>query len=353
MNLLVRDAISRIAVGPSRGRDISSIEAEQIIGGILDNQVDPVQAAVFLIALRMKGESIDEFSGLFKGMQLRVQQKKADVAKLFYLADPYNGYSRHYPCSPFLPAVLAALGLPTVMSGVESVGPKHGITAHKVLRLAGVDANQSVSEAVTSIESHGWAYLDQSQYLPGLSRLHKLRDKIVKRTAVTTLERVLQPIITSGETNLIIGYVHKAYPEIYSQIANQANYTSSLLIKGVEGGIVPALNKPIRRIYRRFNSNSRADPYEQSPEVPEHLLSRQATVPITDKDSEIERTVELGLDTLSGRQGVFRKSMVVSAAQIVEVYTPSLSFAEAVEKVEHCLDNGAALAKFQSLVKHT
>ena len=55
-----------------------------------------------------------------------------------------------------------------MIHGVESVGPKHGVTAHKVYKLAGANTNMTVSDVVQQLDLNAWAYVDQSQYVPAL-----------------------------------------------------------------------------------------------------------------------------------------------------------------------------------------
>ena len=57
---IMRSIIQRIATGPDMSKDISLAEARAGMNGILQGEVDPVQAAIFLIALRMKRETDDE-----------------------------------------------------------------------------------------------------------------------------------------------------------------------------------------------------------------------------------------------------------------------------------------------------
>mgnify|MGYP006193788123 CR=1 FL=1 len=55
--------LKRIATGPELSKDISREEARAGMRLVLDGEVDPVQAGVFLIALRMKGETAEVLIG--------------------------------------------------------------------------------------------------------------------------------------------------------------------------------------------------------------------------------------------------------------------------------------------------
>ena len=112
---------------------------------VLDGLADPVQAVVFLIGLRMKRETDDENKGILQG----IRDKKtvvADVDELVDIADPYNGYGRSLPSSPFLPVLLAESGVPAVSHGVETVGTKFGVTHHQILQAAGVSVELTGEE---------------------------------------------------------------------------------------------------------------------------------------------------------------------------------------------------------------
>ena len=79
--------------------------------------------------------------GGYEAAALRAHTRCAEAAvdDLVDLADPYNGYVRHLPAVPFLPAVLAATGLPAVLHGRLAQGPKWGLTPHRVLAACGAD----------------------------------------------------------------------------------------------------------------------------------------------------------------------------------------------------------------------
>jgi len=346
----MRQAIQSIAVGPDRGRDITRELAALVMRGILNGDIDDVQTAVFLIALRMKRESINEFLGLSDTLFASTISAVAGVDNILILADPFDGYSRNVSMTPFIPAVLAACGYYSVMHGVETVGPKHGVTAHKVFKLAGMNTLRSAQSVANDIATIGWGYVDQSVYAPSVFKLHSLRDSIVKRTALTTLERLLMPIRGALTTNLVLGYVHKAYPEIYATVAKELGYDKVLLLKGVEGGLAPALNKPVRRFFfdQRLPVDNNSE--KQVLELSGVFSSKTAAMGMGEAQYAVEQCLKEGVDVLNGGRSLARDSLSLACAQILTAYQADLSLIDAVEKVRVCLDNGSAKAKFDAAV---
>ena len=132
----MRSYLQRIATGPELSKDISLEETRHGMGLILDGKADPVQAGIFLIALRMKRESDDETRGMLEAIRDVTLRLEAPVDEVLDMADPYDGYNRTLPAAPFLPPVLAACGVPAFSHGVTSVGPKFGATHSQVLQAA-------------------------------------------------------------------------------------------------------------------------------------------------------------------------------------------------------------------------
>ena len=66
---IMRSIIQRIATGPHMSKDITTEEARAGMRAILEGDIDEVQAALFLIALRMKRETDDENIGVLDGIR--------------------------------------------------------------------------------------------------------------------------------------------------------------------------------------------------------------------------------------------------------------------------------------------
>ena len=241
---LIHSIIQRIATGPELSKNIEMEEAEAAMSAILSGEIDEVQSAIFLIALRMKRETMEENIGILEALLKFTNRQKIDVDNLVDIGDPYSGYNRSIPVSAFLPPLLAELGLPTLIHGLDSVSPKYGLTHRHINQAMDVNVDLSVSESKARIEDSdiGWSYIDQSQYCKPLHELVPLRNKIVKRTVLNTVETLIGPL-RGKNTHSILGYVHKAYPPIYAALCERVGFDSSLLIRGIEGGIVPSLRQ--------------------------------------------------------------------------------------------------------------
>lgn len=331
---------------------------------ILANGADPVQAAVFLIALRMKRETNDENRGILQGIIDAATAVEAPVDELVDVADPYDGYSRGLPASPFLPAVLAACGIPAISHGLETVGPKFGITHRKVLRSAGinVDLSPSVAAAQLGNSNVGWAYVDQHSYCAPLHDLIGLRQRIVKRQVITTVEVLVRPIRGRNKTHLLTGYVHKAYPPIYADLARFAGFDSALIVRGVEGGIIPSLQQPGKVFFYHdkgveqfievepgalgIQQKTRAVPIPK--DAPGAVLAEDNIATAVDSDAMAQLAAELGLDALQGKSGPTYDSLVYAGAITLAHLKRYSSLQDAANAVRKALDSGAAAAHFNA-----
>lgn len=358
----MRSLIQRVATGPELSKDLEREEARAGMTQILEHRADPVQAAIYLIALRMKRETDDENAGVLDALLSCVRGADVDVDDLVDIADPYDGFVRGTPASSFLAPVLAALGVPAVTTGAESVGPKYGVTHHMILEAAGVAVHDAPNAVARRLEDPavGWGYVDQSRFAPALHGLVGLREQMVKRTVVTTLEVLLRPM-RACRTHLMTGYVHKPYPPRYLKLARQAGYASAMIVRGVEGGVIPSLSQPSK--YHRFMNGGDDEEVRLEPgELGIDQSLRIAPLPVDAEQREPEgqpfasinagavaaESARLGPRALAGEAGVFRDSLVFGAAICLTHLGREDSLAAAADAARRVLDDGSALARFEA-----
>jgi anthranilate phosphoribosyltransferase len=360
----MRSYLQRIATGPELSKDISLEETRHGMRLILDGEADPVQAGIFLIALRMKRESDDETRGMLEAIREATIRVEANVDEVLDMADPYDGYNRTLPASPFLPAVLAACGVPAFCHGVRSVGPKFGATHHRVLEAARIDVDETPQGVAARLEDAavGWGYLDQSRFAPKLYDLTDLRRLMVKRPAITTTEVMAGAIVGRKSTHLVTGFVHKPYPRIYALLARHAGYDSALLVRGTEGGIIPSLRQK-GKIWH-YHAKGEEEEVDIKPEslgieqelravpLPENLPGyRKKTDGVAsnvDAGAIAAQAARAGIEALEGKTGATFDSLVYGAALCLWHLGRHATLAEASDLARETIASGKALSHFRA-----
>lgn len=345
--MALADAIKKVATGPHLSKNLSREEAQLAMLEVLSADVDPIQAAVFFIGLRMKTETNEENLGILQALQQHTKQYNVSVPEVLTISDPYNGYNRHCPVVAFLPAVLSAAGLPTISQGVKEMGPKFGITHSQVLAQAGVAIDEPVLSASERINDPdiGWAYIDQALATPNLFALQDLRTRMIKRPCLATLEKLIMPIKARNKTHLQIGFVHKAFPEVLAWLAYQAGFASAAIIRGIEGGILPTLREPSN------NFRIEGDSIEPCQLDPQHFGITQTTrgvLPNQVDSVTAEETVNVGLKALSGKPGPAFDSLVYGAAISLWHVRLQPSPRQAADHVRQVISSGRAKAFFEA-----
>ncbi len=353
--------IQRVATGPELSKSITYDEARAGMRLVLDGLADPVQAAVFLIGLRVKRETDDENKGILQGIMDKTNTVITDVDELVDVADPYNGYGRSLPSSPFLPVLLAESGVPAVSHGIETVAPKFGVTHSQVLQAAGVSVNLSGEEIWKQIcdSDVGWAYVDQSTFCPSLYGMAQFRKRIVKRAAISTAEVLTGPIRGRKKTHLLTGYVHNAYPPIYTMLARHSGFSSTLLLRGTEGGVTPSLRKRdefVRYWERGEDEVFEADPLEIDIEqdnrlvpIPQELLpNKNRDFGPDENNSEIAKlAAKEGLDALDGTRNATSDALLYSASLTLWHLGRYDSVQKAAVVVRKILSSGKVAERFR------
>ncbi|MBE8190405.1 MAG: anthranilate phosphoribosyltransferase [Candidatus Thioglobus sp.] len=345
---LIKSIIQRIATGPDLSKNIDFAEAKAGMQAILKGEIDEVQAAIFLIALRMKRETMEENEGILAAILAQSDKQQVGVDDLVDLGDPYSGYNRSIPVSSFLPPLLAELGLPTVIHGLDSISPKFGLTHRHINQALGLSVDSSSAEAKSRIEnpSIGWAYIDQNSYCKGLHNLAPLRNKIIKRSVINTVETLIGAL-KGKKTHAILGYVHKPYPPIYAHLANASGMDTALLVRGVEGGVIPSLRQQGLMIsYHGIDEKNRVDINPADLNISQNMRAigfPEGLAVENDITKLANHTVKLGKSALSGERGMFYDGLVLAGSLVLWHTEKARNLAEAGEIVRSVLDSGKAL----------
>lgn len=320
-----------------RGEDLSTIESSTAISYLWDDNIPDYQKGVFLIGERLKRESFEENRAFLQTMREAINIQQVNVPLLIDLADPYDGFQRYPIYTPFVASLLAAMDIPAYCHGLYKVAPKNGNTIHKILDLAGKNPHKNAEAVGTDIEtdSVGWGYIDQSVYFPAMHNLLKLRENIVKRPLLATLEKLLQPLRSDHINYMVTGYVHSHYKqELANLLKNKKSLDGIFIAKGMEGSTQLDFRKKAENIVVQNGRSSVSDVEGNQINYPKKEWE--------ECNSLAAYTLETGTAALNGKRNTAREILINQAVQIVgslDIRQPT----QVSQKAEKVLDSGRAL----------
>jgi anthranilate phosphoribosyltransferase len=227
-----------IGRGATLGRPLDEAEAEQAMGMILDDAVEPVQLGAFLLVLRYRTETPAELAGFVRAARARSATAAGSPVDL----DWPSYADRHKQLPYFVPAalLLATSGVRVLMHGIEGEG---AVTTPAALRAFGVRACRSAVEAAERLGASGFAYLPLGAICPELEALFHLRPLLGLRSPVNSLARELNPL---GAPHQIQGVFHPTYLPLHAETAQRLGHEHAVIFKGGGGEAQRNPDKPCR-----------------------------------------------------------------------------------------------------------
>jgi len=222
--------LKKIAAGPRLSKDLTEEEAEDALALILDEKVSKIRAGAFLIAARMKLETVPENIGYWRALQSRVSPATVDLDQLLQIADPFDGFERLPYFGFYAIPVIAQLGLAVYGHSSLPLPPKFGITFEEILQ-----NHYKVGDGERPLlEKHRFGYLSTADTLPQLEGLRSLRIEIVKRPMLATLEKMLMPL-KARKNILATTYFHRGYEVALTEIGKLSQFDKVIIGNGMEG----------------------------------------------------------------------------------------------------------------------
>ena len=249
--------LQKIAAGPKLSKDLTEEEAEDALSLILDGEVSEVRMGVFLIAARMKVETVPENIGYWRALQKKISPRKIALNNLLQIADPFDGFQRIPYFGFYAIPVLAELGLPTYGHSALPLPPKFGITFDDLL-VNHYQFPKSGNGRIKKIEKFKFGYLSTADTHPTLENLRSIRTEIVKRPMLATLEKILMPLQAESKNYLATTYFHRGYEVSLTEIGKLSEFDRVIVGNGMEGTTLFGVHKEAKIFIQ--NEDSEAQP---------------------------------------------------------------------------------------------
>lgn len=331
-----------IAFHPLQHQNCNETQMQTALPLLLEPSTPEWHKAVFLEALRLKRETPTENLSTLDFYTTNSYSWETKLDHVLYLSNPFDGMKRHLPLSVFTAVLLAAVGIPTYLHGIERVGPKYGISPYQLLEAAGKNPLITPDEGRRRLENPecGWTYIDQSHSFPKAFALQSLRKHMVKRPLLATIEK-LNPIFTAKTNRIVTGYTHPPYKEKSIRLCSHQNlYQHFAIVRGIEGSSEISHEKRTRIITGSSETQTTESFIEAT------LEAQMAEKTDQTLDITIENTLSFGLDCLSGKLPIQQNPVAHQAFHIIEQLN-LLPQAQITQRLQQAITSQKALAHWE------
>jgi anthranilate phosphoribosyltransferase len=186
MSEQVRAALAAVI----EGQTLSMDAARLAMGSVMDGEATPAQLAAMLVALRMRGETVEELAGFAAAMRERVVRVEAPDGTIDVVGTGGDGAGT-FNISTTAALVVAAAGVPVAKHGNRAITSKAG--SADVLDTLGIRIDHDPGSAGEALRGLGFAFLFAPNYHPAMRHAGPTRREIGVRTAFNLLGPLTNP----------------------------------------------------------------------------------------------------------------------------------------------------------------
>jgi len=320
------------------GRSLSSHDAESAMARIMAGEATPAQIAGLLVALRLKGETVEEIAGFARAMRSAAIVLDLDCDDLVDTCGTGGDGADTFNVSTTAALIAAGAGVPVAKHGNRAVSSACG--SADVLEALGVQLVSGQSALQRCLAAASIAFLFAPAQHPAMKYAVGPRRELGLRTVFNLLGPLTNP---AGARRQVVGVYDESLVEPLAEVLGQLGAIHVLVVHGA-GGLdeISTLGPTLVAEWRDGAVRS----YTISPA--EHGI--ELTEPEAIGGGEGERSAELVLAVLAGEPGARSDIALLNGAAAIYVSGRVDSFDEALVAARGSIDGGAAQRALDALV---
>ena len=343
------DALHRIA---NHRLSLSREEAREIMSEVLGGKYTDAQIAALLVALHMKGETVEEIVGFAEAIRaaatpLRLEQDSTvDVSgtgrdALVDTCGTGGDASGTFNISTATAFVVAGAGVRVAKHGNRSLTSKCG--SADVMEALGVKIDLSPQRVAACLNQLGIAFLFAPAMHSAMKHVQAARRELRLRTVFNLLGPLTNPAHASAQ---VVGVYSAELVEKLAEALSMLGLRRALVVHGADG-LDEITITGITRIAEVRDGQVHS--YEVTPE--EFGISRAPIDAISGGDAAENAAIILGI--LDGAKSPRRDVVLLNAAAALVAAGRANRLGDGVPMAAHAIDSGAATQKLTALVAFT
>jgi anthranilate phosphoribosyltransferase len=325
--------LAKVATGASLSRD----EARSAFDDLLSGEVTPAQGGAFLMALRVRGEALDEIIGAVSAMRGRMLRVTAP-ANAVDIVGTGGDHSGSYNISTLASIIVAACGVPVAKHGNRAASSRSGTA--DVLAALGVKLGLDPAGLQRCLAETKLCFMFAQAHHAAMRHVAPVRVELGTRTLFNLLGPLSNP---AGVSRQLLGVFAEAWLEPLTQVLKELGSQRVWTVHGSDGldeitttgptHVVALDNGTIRRFTLKPEDVglATARPEDLKGADPEYNAAQLRAV-------------------LDGAMTPYRDVALFNAAASLVVAGEAKDVRDGLDRATRAVDNGAAKATLDRLV---
>src|SRR6201993_731959 len=358
---MILDALHRLA-NPSTAnpQSLSRAEARDVMAEVLTGKCTDAQIAALLIALRMKGETVEEIVGFAEAIRAAAAplpiERAADALavtgtgrealanecendSLVDTSGTGGDASGTFNISTATALVTAGAGVRVAKHGNRSISSKCG--SADVVEALGVNIQLSPAQAAQCLREVGICFLYAPNLHPAMKQVQGVRRELRMRTMFNLLGPLTNPARAHGQ---VVGVYSLELVERLAEALSMLGLRRALVVHGLDG-LDEITITGVTRIAESREGSVRS--YEVEPQ--EFGMKRAALDEISGGDAKENAGIIRAV--LGGEKSARRDVVLLNSAAALVAAGKADQIGAAVPLAEKSIDSGAAAGKLEALVR--
>ena len=320
------------------GQNLSRTEAQAVMAEIMGGEVSPVLIASFLIALRMKGETVEELTGFAEAMRDKMMAVHPKAKPLVDTCGTGGDSFKTFNISTAAAFVAAGAGVAIAKHGNRAVSGICG--SADVLEALGVKLDLTPEQISNCVDEVGIGFM----FAPGLHPAMKHAGPVRREIGVRTVFNLLGPLANPARAQAqVLGVYSAAHTETHAAVLKNLGSKRALVVHGLDG----------------LDEISTTGPTQVSELLDGEVCTRTVTpeefgLARVNRDdlksgTTAQENAELLVNVLEGQRGPRRDIVLLNAAAALIAAGKATDFAGGIEQAALSIDCGNALSKLEAL----
>ena len=325
--------VAKVATGASLTRDEAALAFDRMMSG----EATPSQMGGLLMALRVRGETVDEITGAVTTMRAKMVRVAAppDAVDVVGTGGDASGSYNVSTCAAF---IVAGAGVPVAKHGNRALSSKSG--AADVLAALGVNIELAGNDVARCIRDAGIGFMFAPAHHPAMKNVGPTRVELGTRTIFNLLGPLSNP---AGVKRQITGTFSRQWIAPMARVLKNLGSESVWVVHGSDGLDEITTTGPTSVAALE---NGAIREFEISPE--DVGLPRSVAKDLRGGDAETN--AKALLDVLKGKKSAFRDIALFNAAAALIVAGKVKELNDGMTMVAKSIDSGEAEGRLDRLI---